>query len=1059
LGTHTLTLTIRDDNEPPEELTESAAFSLVSATNVPGMLALYYEGVPGDGEGSPESMIESVPPNADYAERLEGLNVSAQGGRISQTPYTGVVMAVMHGRLAVTNMATYTFQTTGGITNKLFVDDAEYTGPVMLMTGMHDVEARFAVDALSNLPLYVEYAAGAEPTAPIPGTLLSHNELDMPPVINSAPSSGSTLGGNNVEITGMGFFPSDEVIVHWGASDLTGALLQVTSGQIQLVTPPSNGLIHVTVETPNGVSDSFPYLYSSDGPAPVDFTMTNVAAVAAPSQAAWGPDQRLYVASVAGTITALAFDDRYNVTNTQVITTLETNSNNNILGIAFNPFDDPYNPRIYVAHGQLFANGGACFDGFSPYSGAVSILGGTNFETVEQLISGLPVSNHDHGINGLQFDNSGNLLIAIGGNSNAGITNCNMGALPESPLSAAILKAHIRRTNFNGRVCYVESGTAVTNMDQTGGDMVDVVEGVDVEVYAPGFRNPFDLVFTTDGRLYVTDNGPNAGFGGASLSATNSGPDPEDNDTLNLAMQGHYYGHPNRNRGRYDGRQNVYHGNAEASDPGHFSQAMGEFQPSTDGIDEYRADTFNGAMRGELLIQKWNGPTWRIALSTNGRQIASAAQLPVDLNGLDVIHAPGGTIIGVDYTDHAVKVAHPDDISAIDPTAWDFFPWRAPAETNIPFVIGGAHFNPDTNVVISIGGVSAEVTRVSSGRIHGIIPTPADPSSAWKDVTVVNGAYTSGLTRAFRYLLPTGAGTGTWHSLAPMPHALGEVAAGVINGMLYIVGEGHPATVAFDTFSGQWVSDRAARPYVSDHHAAEVIEDRLYLFGGFDGAADKVQIYDPAADTWTLGSNIPWQAGSPASAVIDGRVYLAGGIQNNTTVTFNAVYDPDADTWSMLASMPAGRNHAASATDGERLYIFGGRGPGSGDGNVVAEGFDDVQIYDPDTDTWETSFDPGSTIPPLPQQRGGTGKAVYRNDEFYIMGGETTDQGQGAVAGDVYNRVDVYHPATQTWRLDAPLPTPRHGIFPLLYDDAIYVGGGGTSAGYGVSDVFEKITR
>jgi N-acetylneuraminic acid mutarotase len=157
--------------------------------------------------------------------------------------------------------------------------------------------------------------------------------------------------------------------------------------------------------------------------------------------------------------------------------------------------------------------------------------------------------------------------------------------------------------------------------------------------------------------------------------------------------------------------------------------------------------------------------------------------------------------------------------------------------------------------------------------------------------------------------------------------------------------------------------------------------------------------------------------------------------------------------------MPLGRNHAAAATDGAKLYIFGGRGPGSGDGNVVAVGFDDVQIYDPETGTWACSCHPGSPLPRLPQKRGGMGKAAFYGGEFYVIGGETTPEGTGQVAGNVYNRVDVFDPATQSWRLEALLPTARHGIFPLAYDGRVFVAGGGTQAAFSSSKVLELFAR
>ena len=46
----------------------------------------------------------------------------------------------------------------------------------------------------------------------------------------------------------------------------------------------------------------------------------------------------------------------------------------------------------------------------------------------------------------------------------------------------------------------------------------------------------------------------------------------------------------------------------------------------------------------------------------------------------------------------------------------------------------------------------------------------------------------------------------------------------------------------------------------------------------------------------------------------------------------------------------------------------------------------DVQVYDPDTDSWDSSNLTGSSLRPLPIGRGGMGKAVYSSGEFFIFG-------------------------------------------------------------------------
>ena len=303
----------------------------------------------------------------------------------------------------------------------------------------------------------------------------------------------------------------------------------------------------------------------------------------------------------------------------------------------------------------------------------------------------------------------------------------------------------------------------------------------------------------------------------------------------------------------------------------------------------------------------------------------------------------------------------------------------------------------------------------------------------------------------------------TWETAAPLWNSIGEVAGGIINNRLYLVGESSPATLSYNlsTNTHSSPSDLAQRPFKGNHHTAEVAGGKLYLFGGLGNDADtglatggKVQIYDPAANTWAMGADLPFAAGSSSSALIGGQIYVAGGIIGASTTNRLARYNPVDNTWAELATMPQGRNHAAAATDGSKLYIFGGRGPGSGDGNTVANGFDTIQIYDPATNTWQSSLDSGSPLAPLPQARGGMGRAVYYNDEMYVLGGETTD-GAGATAQKVYRRVDIYNPNTNTWRSGSAMTTARHGIFPLLVGKRIYVGGGGTQAGYSNSGILE----
>jgi N-acetylneuraminic acid mutarotase len=291
----------------------------------------------------------------------------------------------------------------------------------------------------------------------------------------------------------------------------------------------------------------------------------------------------------------------------------------------------------------------------------------------------------------------------------------------------------------------------------------------------------------------------------------------------------------------------------------------------------------------------------------------------------------------------------------------------------------------------------------------------------------------------------------SWEIGTPSPLALDEVAGGVIGEKLYVVGGGNSATLAYDIPSGTWTNVLRARPFVGNHHAAEVFGGRLYVLGGLgSGSGGRVQIYDPVTNGWSLGAAMPFAGGSCNSAVINGQIYVASGIVGSSTTNALARYHPGSNTWTTLAPMPVGRNHAASGTDGSKFYVFGGRTGG----NALANGFDTLQIYDPAGNTWVSTTDPGSTLAPLPQMRGGMGKAVFYNGDFFVIGGETSS-GAGATANRVYNRVDIYNVASNTWRLGTPMPTARHGIYPVLHGTRTYVAAGGVVAGGSSSTLLE----
>ncbi|MCB0323257.1 MAG: IPT/TIG domain-containing protein [Bdellovibrionales bacterium] len=891
-------------------------------------------------------------------------------------------------------------------------------------------------------------------------------------------------GSHAVQLDGSGSRAQGASIVDYRWSEAGGGLLS-TGPTLNLPFPVGTYQIMLTVtddRTPaqtDSETVTVAVLPADGVPAPIVFQPAIVASNVVnddfgggPTQAAWGPDGRLYVVSAfaGGELVAYSFDENYQVTGVQRSYALASVENNHALGIAFNPFDPPGVPRAYVSHSQLFRDGGSCLTGAEyPYVGQVSYLEGPTYATVHPVVTGLPVSNHDHGVNGLQFDNFGDLWIANGGNTNAGVESCAIGELPESPLSGAVLRAALSKQGFNCAVTYRDTIGGARNADQRFGDRVDIAPGIDVSVHTAGLRNPYDLVWTTRHLLYGTDNGPNKNYGPASTSATTQGSaDPTFPDKVVIHSEGQYYGHPNRNRGRAssESRQNVFHNAYEPPLLGTFGAPIDIVGASSNGIDEYRATTFNNAMRGNLLVQQWHGVLYNLQLGADGRTVKTHTILADNPDaGLDVLAGPGGAILLIDYSKNKIRVLTPVDSAAQNKvTAYDIFPWRAPADGKTSFVIGGANFGTLADTTVTIGTQTATLTSVSSKRIKGVLPLSANPTAALLDVHVQSAGTTTGIPKAFRYLLKPGEGKGVWTSGAKLPNGLGSTAGGVINSVLYLIGDGSSKTYAYDIVTNQWHHDRAQRNFLGHSHAAEVLDGKLYLIGGIGGNAEgQVQIYNPVSDSWSVGAPLPFAAGALASAAINGKIYVAGGVVGGGVSAQAAVYNPKAGSlgsWSVIAPMPlnptqpgAGRSHAASGSDGNKFYIFGGRGPG-GSGSSI-EDYADTYAYNPVTDMWETSFSPGTSLQPLPQKRSGMGKAPFYRNELYIIGGETSAAGSTTI---VHTKVDAFSPVSKEWRSETALSIGRHGIFPLSHDGKLYVAAGGTQAGP-KSNLLEVFTR
>jgi serine/threonine protein kinase len=283
---------------------------------------------------------------------------------------------------------------------------------------------------------------------------------------------------------------------------------------------------------------------------------------------------------------------------------------------------------------------------------------------------------------------------------------------------------------------------------------------------------------------------------------------------------------------------------------------------------------------------------------------------------------------------------------------------------------------------------------------------------------------------------------GSWITKQPLLRPRRNAAVAGLDGKLYVasgVDDSH-ATNAFEVYdpaTDKW-SARAPIPTIRGDAGASGINGIIYVFGGAGlnsegnedgrvGLTNIVEAYDPRTDSWTRKTPMPTARTGMSWAVIDGKLYVAGGVGPCPPCPFYRmleVYDPATDKWETKSPMPGARVFAGGAAINGRFYVAGGA---YADG--VREPADKMEVYDPATDKWSVK----DAAMPTPRSALGV---VSVHDILYAIGGGTSYNPRSSA-------VEAYDPSTNQWTIKAPLPTPRDYLLqPIAIAGTIYLAGG-----------------
>ncbi|MDF1769540.1 kelch repeat-containing protein [Maricaulis sp.] len=244
-----------------------------------------------------------------------------------------------------------------------------------------------------------------------------------------------------------------------------------------------------------------------------------------------------------------------------------------------------------------------------------------------------------------------------------------------------------------------------------------------------------------------------------------------------------------------------------------------------------------------------------------------------------------------------------------------------------------------------------------------------------------------------------------WFPETPLPRGLERFGMASINDRIYVAGGyargedgvAPSAGVWSWSFAGNIWQSEAAMPAAKADLALVAFGDALYAFGGLNDDGNAF-VFDPEARSWdTLEAPADVTRRGMAAAVIEGRIYLAGGRLDGETVTRFDVFDPETGAWARLPDLPSPRSGAAVAVLDGRIHLLGGRG---------ADARETLQTH--------VSWQPGDTAwreeAMLPAPRTGGGAAVL-DHEIYLIGGGS---GGGFLAPfTALDTTDVFDPGRE----------------------------------------------
>ena len=168
-----------------------------------------------------------------------------------------------------------------------------------------------------------------------------------------------------------------------------------------------------------------------------------------------------------------------------------------------------------------------------------------------------------------------------------------------------------------------------------------------------------------------------------------------------------------------------------------------------------------------------------------------------------------------------------------------------------------------------------------------------------------------------------------------MPTARSGMSSVVVENKIYCIGgrtsDGNTSGVieSYDVLKDCWNIESSLQNKRA-YAMSEVIDDKIYIIGGYDGnkTLKSVECYDIKTKTVTTKADMPYKNGSKKSYINNGLIHVIGGFPNSEEGTSQIhalqIYNPNTDAWSTKFTIPTTRWYVDSVLVDNKMFFFGG---------------------------------------------------------------------------------------------------------------------------------------